>query len=108
RQGAARPPRDRGAAPSPGAGPGIAVLLPVDASARPRNAMQRLARTLVVSFSLLGLCAAGAVAAPSEASAAGTALDTFRAGHGKVTQLVAKRADGAAIQKEVDALLDYR
>lgn len=66
--------------------------------------MNRLARTLLVSFSLLAL---GAVSAPSTASAAGGALDTFRAGHGKVTHLVSKRAQAAAIEKEVDALLDY-
>jgi phospholipid transport system substrate-binding protein len=67
--------------------------------------MQRLTRTLVASFALLMLSAAFA---PSSASAADGALDTFRAGHDRVTALVAKRAKVDAIEKEVDALLDYK
>ncbi|MEZ4453220.1 MAG: ABC transporter substrate-binding protein [Nannocystaceae bacterium] len=69
--------------------------------------MNRLARILVTASLLVAVAApASAVAAPTSA-AAGTALDTFRAGHTKVVELVAKRADAAAIQKEVDGLLDY-
>lgn len=66
--------------------------------------MQHRIRTLVASLSLLVL---SAVVAPTTASAAGGALDAFRAGHARVAELVAKHAATAAIQREVDALLDY-
>lgn len=61
-------------------------------------------RVAALSLSLLAL---SLVAAPGSAQAAGGALDTFRAGHARVVELVAKRAASAAVQREVDALLDY-
>jgi phospholipid transport system substrate-binding protein len=65
--------------------------------------MHRSLCTLVASFSLIALLAA----APAAASGATGALDSFRAGHGKVVDLVAKKAATDAIQREVDKLLDY-
>lgn len=61
-------------------------------------------RLAVTSLSLFALTL---VAAPTTAHAAAGALDAFKAGHAKVVELVAKRAAGDAIQRQVDALLDY-
>lgn len=48
------------------------------------------------------------LAAPTAAMALGGALDTFKAGHTKVVELVASGAKSDAIEREVDQLLDYR
>lgn len=65
--------------------------------------MHRIFRTVVASLLLLALTSA----VPADASAAGGALDTFRAGHTRVVELVGKRAASDAIEREVDRLLDY-
>jgi phospholipid transport system substrate-binding protein len=46
-------------------------------------------------------------AAPAEAKDKG-AMDTFKASHAAVTQLVRKKASNQKIQKEVDKFLDYK
>lgn len=61
-------------------------------------------RLVLTSLSLIALTL---VAAPTTAHAAAGALDTFKASHARVVELVAKRAAGDAIQREVDTLLDY-
>lgn len=66
--------------------------------------MHRILSTVVASSLLL----ASLTAAPAAASGPAGALDTFRTGHAKVVELVAGRAAGDAIQREVDRLLDYR
>jgi len=55
---------------------------------------------------LAGLVLSLAFVAP--AAAADGALDTFKARHGKVVELVKKGASNDVLQKEVDALLNYK
>lgn len=55
---------------------------------------------------LAGLFLSLAFVAP--ASAADGAMDTFKARHGKVVELVKKGASNEVLQKEVDALLNYK
>jgi phospholipid transport system substrate-binding protein len=63
------------------------------------------ARKLFSGLVLTTLCTIG-LAAP--ASAADGAMDTFKSRHGKVVELVKKRAEAPALQKEVDQLLNYK
>ena len=67
--------------------------------------MLNSARIFIAGLALSSLCLLG-LARP--AAAADGAMDTFKARHGKVVELVKKRADVATLQKEVDALLDYK
>lgn len=61
---------------------------------------------LRVALASLSLFALTLVAAPATAHAGG-ALDTFKAGHARVVDLVKKGAASAAIERQVDGLLDY-
>ncbi len=65
--------------------------------------MLRRISTALAAASLFALLAA----APSVARAADGALDTFKAGHSRVVELVAAKAADAALGREVDQLLDY-
>lgn len=67
--------------------------------------MLNSARHFITGLALTSVCLLG-MARP--AAAADGAMDTFKARHGKVVELVKKRADIATLQKEVDALLDYK
>ncbi|MBK9754435.1 MAG: ABC transporter substrate-binding protein [Nannocystis sp.] len=67
--------------------------------------MLNSARNFITGLALSSVCLLG-LARP--AAAAEGAMDTFKARHGKVVELVKKRADVATLQKEVDALLDYK
>ena len=67
--------------------------------------MLNSARIFIAGLALSSLCLLG-LARP--AAAADGAMDTFKTRHGKVVELVKKRADVATLQKEVDALLDYK
>ena len=67
--------------------------------------MLNSARIFIAGLALSSLCLLG-LARP--AAAADGAMDTFKPRHGKVVELVKKRADVATLQKEVDALLDYK
>ncbi|MBK7826815.1 phospholipid-binding protein MlaC [Nannocystis sp.] len=67
--------------------------------------MLNSARNFITGLALSSVCLLG-LARP--AAAAEGAMDTFKARHGKVVELVKKRADIATLQKEVDALLDYK
>ena len=67
--------------------------------------MQIFARNFLSGLALSALCTLG-FAAP--AAAADGALDTFKARHNKVVELVKKRAEAPLLQKEVDDLLDYK
>ena len=68
--------------------------------------MLNRARQFLTGLALSSLCMLG-FAAPVNA-ADGSALDAFKARHNKVVELVKKRAETAALQKEVDDLLDYK
>lgn len=68
--------------------------------------MLNTARTFITGLALSSLCLLGF--AGSAAAAETTAMDTFKARHGKVVELVKKRAEPALLQKEVDELLDYK
>ena len=63
--------------------------------------MLNSARNFITGLAL-SLCTLG-FAAPAAAAEA-TAMDTFKARHGKVVELVKKRADAAALQKEEKTL----
>ena len=67
--------------------------------------MLNSARTFITGLAL-SLCTLGF--AGSAAAAETSAMDTFKTRHGKVVELVKKRAEAAALQKEVDELLDYK
>jgi phospholipid transport system substrate-binding protein len=67
--------------------------------------MLNSARNFLAGLALSSLCMLGLA---GTASAADTALETFKAKHNKVVELVKKRAEPAALQKEVDDLLDYK
>lgn len=67
--------------------------------------MLNSARSILAGLALSTLIAFG-YAAP--ASAADSASAVFKQRHGKVVELVKKRADAAALAKEVDQLLDYK
>ncbi len=67
--------------------------------------MKNYARKLLAGLALSSLCTLGFA---GTAAAADGALDAFKAKHNKVVELVKKRAEAAALQKEVDDLLDYK
>lgn len=67
--------------------------------------MLNFARKILAGLALSSLCTLGFA---GTASAADGALDTFKTKHNKVVELVKKRAEPAALQKEVDDLLDYK
>lgn len=67
--------------------------------------MLNSARNFVAGLALSSLCMLGFA---GTASAAESAMDAFKAKHNKVVELVKKRAEPAALQKEVDDLLDYK
>ena len=67
--------------------------------------MLNSARNFLAGLALSSLCTLGFA---GSAAAADGALDTFKAKHNKVVELVKKRAEPAALQKEVDDLLDYK
>ena len=67
--------------------------------------MQIFARKLLAGLALSALCTLGLI---GDAAAADSALEAFKAKHNKVVELVKKRAETAALQKEVDDLLDYK
>ncbi len=70
--------------------------------------MLNSARTFITGLAL-SLCTLGSLGFAGSAAAAETsAMDTFKTRHGKVVELVKKRAEAAALQKEVDELLDYK
>ena len=70
--------------------------------------MLNRAQQFLTGLALSSLCMLGFAAPASAADATGSALDAFKARHDKVVELVKKRADTAALQKEVDDLLDYK
>ncbi len=83
--------------------------------ARHSTVLAALFATLVLATAAPADAAAGpepghAAAGPAHArrAAKGSALETFRKRHEAVLRLVHKRATSAKIQREVDALLDYR
>jgi len=67
--------------------------------------MLTTARNLLAGL-VLSLASSFVFVAP--AGAADGALDTFKARHGKVVELVKKGASNEVLQKEVDALLNYK
>jgi len=67
--------------------------------------MLNFARKLLAGLALSSLCTLGFA---GTAAAADGAMDTFKAKHNKVVELVKKRAEPAALQKEVDDLLNYK
>ncbi len=79
--------------------------------------MLNRAHTFLSGLALTSLCMLGLAAPASAADAPAavapvlaqpTATETFKARHIKVVELVKKKADSAALQKEVDELLDYK
>ena len=70
--------------------------------------MLNRARQFLTGLALSSLCMLAFAAPASAADGPGTALDAFKARHNKVVELVKKRAETAALQKEVDDLLDYK
>lgn len=73
-------------------------------STHARNLLAGLLLSLAFVAPAVAAPAAVAVAAPAEA----TAIDTFKARHGKVVELVKNGAGPEALQKEVDQLLNYK
>ena len=72
------------------------------------RAQQFLTGLALSSLCMLGFAAPANAAPVVAAEAPASALEAFKARHNKVVELVKKRAETAALQKEVDDLLDYK